>query len=171
VGRRDRLIQQVVTGIVDMQDATEALDEAAGDLLGVNPTDLRCLRLIIQQRPMSPGELAQATGRTPAAITTALDRLERAGLASRSPDPDDRRRVLAVPTDQAVHRTTLIWGPLERDGIARLATYTIDQLEFLAAFLETGNELQQRHTGRIRQLGEATSGEQSPEKQPVPGRR
>jgi DNA-binding MarR family transcriptional regulator len=116
--------------------------------------------LIIQQRPMSPGELAEATDRTPAAITTALDRLERAGLASRSPDPADRRRVLAVPTDQAVQRTTQIWGPLERDGMARLATYTVDQLEFLAAFLDAGTELQQRHTVRVRQLGEAIRGEQ-----------
>jgi DNA-binding MarR family transcriptional regulator len=43
---------------------------------------------------MPAGRLAELTGLTTGAVTTLIDRLEDAGLASREPDPADRRRVI-----------------------------------------------------------------------------
>ena len=47
---------------------------------------------------MAAGELADESGLSPGAITTVLDRIERAGYANRVADPDDRRRVLVIST-------------------------------------------------------------------------
>ena len=48
-----------------------------------------------QAAPLSPAELAERTGVTRATITGLVDTLERDGLVTRTPDPDDRR-MLAV---------------------------------------------------------------------------
>ena len=48
--------------------------------------------------PLSPGRLAAAMMLSSGGTTARLDRLERAGLVERSPDPDDRRGVLVSLT-------------------------------------------------------------------------
>lgn len=48
---------------------------------------------------MSPGDVADRLVLTPGSITSLLDTLERRGLVTRGPDPDDRRRVLVEITD------------------------------------------------------------------------
>lgn len=48
---------------------------------------------------LTPGEVAERLLLTPASITSLLDTLERRSLVTRSPDPDDRRRVLVEITD------------------------------------------------------------------------
>lgn len=80
---------------------------------------------------MAPGELAAATGRTPAAIAMAMDRLEKAGLAERVPDANDRRRLQVRPSEAAWQKIRVVWGPIGDEGIQRLASYTSQQLQFL----------------------------------------
>jgi DNA-binding MarR family transcriptional regulator len=145
------LIQEVAGLIAELQEATASVDEAAADYLNVNLTDLRCLALI-GRAPMALGELAVATGRTPAAITIAVDRLENAGLAQRDPDANDRRRLLVRPTEKASRQIQAIWGPIEDEGTRFLAGYTIQQLQLLQSFLHEGIHLQHNHTGRLQQL-------------------
>src|ERR1043165_3780837 len=43
------------------------------------------------EKPLTPAELADRTGVTRATITGLVDTLERAGLVTRTPHPDDRR--------------------------------------------------------------------------------
>jgi DNA-binding MarR family transcriptional regulator len=145
------LIHEVAGLIAELQEATESVDEAAADYLGVNLTDLRCLALI-GRAPMALGELAVATGRTPAAITIAVDRLERAGLAERIPDTNDRRRLLVRPSEMAWRQIQAIWGPIEKEGTRLLTGYTIQQLHLLQSFLHEGLQLQNKHTERLQQL-------------------
>ena len=41
---------------------TVAFDEALAERLGMNPTDLRCLELVIEDPGMTPGRLAELAG-------------------------------------------------------------------------------------------------------------
>ena len=50
-------------------------------------------------QPMSPTAIAERLFVTTASVTSLLDTLERRGLVTRSPDPDDRRKLLVAPTD------------------------------------------------------------------------
>ncbi|MGK5550101.1 MarR family transcriptional regulator [Actinomadura kijaniata] len=77
-----------------LQDATGLIDELAARHLGVNRTDLWCLSRLAARGPSTASELASAAGLTGSATTTAIDRLERAGLARRVRNAADRRRVL-----------------------------------------------------------------------------
>ena len=47
--------------------------------------------------PATPGWLAERTGLSTGAVTGVVDRLERAGYATRARDPRDRRRVIVGP--------------------------------------------------------------------------
>jgi DNA-binding MarR family transcriptional regulator len=155
------LVQEVAGLIAELQEATESVDEAAADYLKVNLTDLRCLALI-GRAPMALGELAVATGRSPAAITIAVDRLERARLAERVPDANDRRRLLVRPSEMAWRQIQAIWGPIEDEGTRLLAGYTIQQLLLLQSFLHHGIQLQHKHTERLQRLEAEETPPQSP---------
>ena len=48
---------------------------------------------------LSPTVLAQRLLVTPASVSSLVDTLERRGLVTRAPDPDDRRRVVVTITD------------------------------------------------------------------------
>jgi len=54
---------------------------------------LEVLELLQKQEPMKPSDLLPYLETTPAAITTLLDRMERAGLVERRRDEQDRRIV------------------------------------------------------------------------------
>jgi len=70
------------------------LVQGVADRLKINITDLQCLAVIASAGPMTAGQVAEATGLTTGAITGVIDRLEKAGLATRESDPGDRRRVV-----------------------------------------------------------------------------
>jgi len=56
---------------------------------------LRLLQLSGKPHTMSPTELSEIVLRSSGGMTQILDRLEKLGLVSRTPDPSDRRKVLA----------------------------------------------------------------------------
>ena len=66
----------------------------SGSVLGLNPTDVRCVDLLDQHGTMTAGALAELAGLSTGAVTFLLDRLERAGFVRRVRDLEDRRRVL-----------------------------------------------------------------------------
>src|SRR3954469_22481009 len=92
--RKRELFTELIDEVRTSQLATDRYDQAVADALGLNRTDMRCADVLDREGPVTAGRLAEATGLTSGAITTAIDRLERAGIARRRPDPGDRRRVL-----------------------------------------------------------------------------
>lgn len=75
--------------------------------VGLNPTDLEALEILIREGPLPAGRLAVATSLTTGAVTGVVDRLERKGFVRRQPDPDDRRRVIITVEDAAVSREVM----------------------------------------------------------------
>lgn len=61
---------------------------------------LNTLHRVGEPRGSKPTDLARSALITTGAMTSRLDRLERAGLIRRTPDPDDRRGVLVCLTAQ-----------------------------------------------------------------------
>jgi DNA-binding MarR family transcriptional regulator len=150
-------MERVAAAIALLQRATGAVDGAAGALLGLNPTDLRCLGQIYARGPSTAGALAAACGLSRGAMTTALDRLERAGYARRVRSEVDRRQVVVEVTPQALQLMEAIWGPIARAGMAQLAELSDQQLSFLLDFLRRGRELQETEAGRVRAMVKTTT--------------
>jgi DNA-binding MarR family transcriptional regulator len=132
--------------------ANDAFDEVAREKLGVNRTDLRCLNVIENQGPMTAGRLAELGGLTTAAVTSVLDRLERAGYARRVRGHEDRRQVTVELTPLLAERATPIWGPLGEEARATLMRMSNEQLQGLIEFYRLGIELNEKHIERVRHL-------------------
>lgn len=127
-----------------------AFDALAAERLGISRTDLGCLDIVQARGGAAPGELATASGLTTGAITGVLDRLERAGLVRREPDPGDRRRVNVVVTDEHYARSEEIWRPLMEDWQRLLAGRSASELRATTQFLRATGALGARHAQRLR---------------------
>ncbi|WP_329792402.1 MarR family transcriptional regulator [Lentzea sp. DG1S-22] len=122
-----------------LSTAVVAFHEAVGASLGVTAVDQRALAVIAGAGSVSAGELAKEIGLTPGAVTGVVDRLVRAGLASRMPDPEDRRRLVitAVPgafgdafagLGKAMAELAERYSPAEQAVIADWVANTIEVL-------------------------------------------
>jgi DNA-binding MarR family transcriptional regulator len=151
--RKRELLEAVILALREYQSATDMLDECAFARLGVNATDGRCLDVLEREGPVSAGRLAEACGLSSGAVTTAIDRLEHAGLARRTRDPEDRRRVLVEMTAEGARSCSSLYGPLGEEGSRLLAGYTVEELTLIREFLERGRALNERHADRISDAG------------------
>jgi DNA-binding MarR family transcriptional regulator len=150
---RDDLIRELVLEIRGSQTETDALDQAAADYMGINRTDLRCLDILDRSgEPITAGMLADHSGLTTGAVTTVIDRLERAGFARRRQDPADRRRVLVEATPEALLLARQLYGGLAQESATLLGRYSDDQLRLLIGFMRAGREMNRRQADRIRAL-------------------
>jgi DNA-binding MarR family transcriptional regulator len=68
---------------------------------GVPLGQLKTLSVLCHQEPRSVREFADNLGVSMATASETLDRLVELGLAQRSTDPTDRRRVIVAPTPEA----------------------------------------------------------------------
>jgi DNA-binding MarR family transcriptional regulator len=144
-------VQNVTRAVQELQDATDLIDELAARRLGINRTDLRCLSRLTARGPLTASELAAAAGLTGGAATTAMDRLEQAGLAERVRDAADRRRVLVHLTEPGERAVQEIWGPIAADAQAELLRFSAAELEVIEIFLGRALHNQARHADRLRE--------------------
>jgi DNA-binding MarR family transcriptional regulator len=83
----------------------EALQEECLEPYGLSFGDYSVLRVLRQLGPpyrLSPKNLADTVVRTSGGMTKIIDRLQRAGLVERLPDPDDRRALLVGLTRKGI---------------------------------------------------------------------
>ncbi len=114
---------------------------AMSEWAGVNPTDMECLRLLFAKTVATPSELARHTGLTSGATTAMLDRLEKAGLIERRPNPADRRGFLISPAKSASDRAAS-WFASARDAQdALLSSYSEAELKIIADVFERFTQL------------------------------
>jgi len=147
---QEQLIHEVSAEIPRWQSEVQTFDEEAARTLGQNLPDLHCLGLLVHQGPMTAGQLAEAAGRTPGAITAAIDRWEKAGYAERVRSATDRRSVLVQITAKANKAFHQIWNPIAQDGYRLLQQYSPAELALLRDFVGRCRELQIKHIMRIR---------------------
>jgi DNA-binding MarR family transcriptional regulator len=149
MSRRSELEERISREIRRSQVRTDAYDDAVATALGLNRTDYRCIDALGIEGPLTAGQLARAVGVSTAAITTAIDRLERAGYARRRRDEQDRRRVL-VELDAKVHEAAWpYFEPLQRRAEQLYAEFTEEELEVLVRFLERARD---RFDGMVDEL-------------------
>jgi DNA-binding MarR family transcriptional regulator len=109
---------------------------AVSEWAGLNGTDMECLRLLFQKGIASPSELARHTGLTSGATTAMLDRLEKAGLIERRPNPNDRRGTLIAPKESSAEKMAS-WFESARNAQNELVSgYSESELEIIADVFE-----------------------------------
>jgi DNA-binding MarR family transcriptional regulator len=131
--KREEIIQAVVEKFRELSIETIMFHQAVADVLGLHITDHKCLDLIHRFGAMPAGRLGELTGLTTGAVTGIIDRLEEAGYARRTNDPNDRRRTIVEPTRnrKLERKIEMIFIPLHERMNKLLSSYSDSELAFL----------------------------------------
>jgi DNA-binding MarR family transcriptional regulator len=148
---RRELLERLSLAIRSSQNVSEAFDEHVAAQVGINRTDLRCLDILEQRGPLTAGRLATAMHLSSGAITTLVDRLERAGFAQRRRDTEDRRRVLVELVPGRVERAFPYYEPLYHGTVRLLESHSNEEIELMIDFLEKGREMVEQELARLEQ--------------------
>jgi DNA-binding MarR family transcriptional regulator len=143
------VFEELIDEVRRSQNATDRFDQAVADALGLNRTDMRCLDVVQREGPVTAGRLAEATGLTTGAMTTALDRLERAGYARRVRDPGDRRRVLVEMTPEALKGAASFYSGHIALSERLYQRHSEAQLELLLEFVREGREFNEMQAAQL----------------------
>jgi DNA-binding MarR family transcriptional regulator len=127
--------RQVVMATQEFGIASVLFRNAIGRKLGLNITDIGCISFLFIRGTSNPTELARYTGLTSGSTTAMLDRLEKANLIKRRPNPNDRRGSLI----EIHHRSREKIGPMvagsQKAQNELLDSYSKKELKAIADFL------------------------------------
>lgn len=135
------LIDELGRAVVRFQDATQKYDEAVGEIYGLGPTERLCLSFL-WDGPKTASAIAKHIRLTPAAVTALVDRLEKRGFARRTPDANDRRKVLVEAGEQTMKITAEAYLPLRDRGAEALAKYSEAELRTVIAVMNDSLRIQ-----------------------------
>lgn len=133
---RRALVDRVDHHIRAMAAQTVVTSQIVAGHFGLHTTDLRVLDLIFMRGQVSAGELASATGLTTGSVTALIDRLEKAGYVERHRDPTDRRKVWVRSRPDAIEPIVAVFAPSQIRLFELWSTFSENQLETIANFLE-----------------------------------
>jgi DNA-binding MarR family transcriptional regulator len=150
---RSELLENLLRAGRQLSAATIMFHQTVADRLGLNPTDHKCVDLLLLKGPMTAGELAESTGLTTGAITGAVDRLENAGFVRREDDPDDRRRVIVRVVPRRVGEISRLFESLAAATAELSLRYKDDQLVTILDFMTHSQEVLHQATLKLREEG------------------
>jgi DNA-binding MarR family transcriptional regulator len=150
------LLQALEEQTRELSTRTVIFHHFIGERLGLNPTDHKCLDVIIRaETPMTATQLAEETGLSTGTITGVMDRLEKAGYVRRKRDPNDRRLIYIKPLlDKAMIKMGPIFDPVKRATMNLYSNYTDEELNLILDFITNCNRMSQKLTAEIKTKSE-----------------
>ncbi|MGB6688815.1 MAG: MarR family transcriptional regulator [Terracidiphilus sp.] len=142
--RRELLEREFSTAVV-------AFHQSIAASLGLNAAEWKCLG-VLEAGTMTAGRLAELSGFTTGAITAIVDRLERASLVRREPNPADRRSVLIRPVRLASvkRRVAPIFASLRAAMAAVADSFQPDELAAIQSYFSQAIQVLRAETGKLR---------------------
>ena len=147
--RKQDLVMHVIRGAREYSVGTVLFHRAVGKRLGINVTDVKCLDIIMLKGSATPSELAHHTGLSTGAITTMIDRLERAKLLERHPHSSDRRGTILVLSHQAMRKLPTLFESLANAMQVLLSSYSERDLGVLHDFFSKVAVLWEEERGKL----------------------
>lgn len=145
-----------------LSTATVLYHAAIAEQVGVGATDMKCYSILRQSEPLTAGDLAERASLTSGAITGVIDRLEKAGLVRRAPDPHDRRRVVVELLHEPERERAInqLYVPLGQAITGLLLSYSEAERDKIGDFLAQATAILEAETRRLRlQTEEKTAGQ------------
>jgi DNA-binding MarR family transcriptional regulator len=130
------LKKRALTAVAEYGAHLTLFRNAMNESLGFNNTDMECLRLLFQKGTATPSELARHTGLTSGATTAMLDRLEKADLIERRPNPNDRRGTLVAPTKSSNEKAASWFEAARKAQDELISSYSEMELEIISDVFE-----------------------------------
>jgi DNA-binding MarR family transcriptional regulator len=125
--------------------------QAISNLAGVSVTDLKCMDYIDRGgEDVTAGDLARTTGLTTGAITAAIDRLEKAGLARRERSATDRRKVfIRLCESPVMMKLYPFYEALGNESLEIVKRYSTAELETILDFCQRSIDMMRRQTEAV----------------------
>lgn len=146
---RSALIAQLASLGEQESTGTALFHQAAAAFYGVGVVDMKALSILLTEGPQSAGSLGAALGLTSGAVTGLVDRLIAHRMATRSPDPADRRRSI-ISADPAVLDGDNIYLAIGAAFSALHSGYATEELEFLVRYLTASIEITRQETAALK---------------------
>lgn len=140
----------VADGLRLFSTAAVLFHQALAERLGLGPTDLQCLDLLLERGTATASELAALTGLTSGALTGVVSRLEAAGFIERTADPSDGRRQTLQPHAACLDALDSAFAPLHAELHGMLAAQSAAERRGIGAFLADMTALLYRHLALLR---------------------
>jgi DNA-binding MarR family transcriptional regulator len=148
-GRREALIDQMQF-LGEMASTETALfHQAAAAKCGLGITDLKTVSILLQEGPMTAGQIAERLSLTTGAVTNVMDRLERAGLVKRDRDANDRRKVIVVVNRGKLATVDDVYRSMGEAFAKLLQTYSTEELAFLVQYFQASIELTKQEIAKL----------------------
>ena len=149
---RAQLLERLERAVREGSAHAVIFSHAVAEKAGMNSTDMECLDLLSLWGPLPAGRLSELTRLTTGAMTTLIDRLEKAGFVRREADPGDRRKVIVRPLQEAGGpELEPLFGYMQQAMLGLFARYTEQELLLLLDFATGANAIAQQATARLRQ--------------------
>jgi len=150
---RASLIQSIGRNVSRFQDASNAFDDVAAEILALDRRDLSCMTMLLFGGAATADELARALHLQRGIVTTTLERLQLAGYARFESGNSGRIEL----TEHARTWIERIWSPLRADGRRLLDVYPVQQLTILARFMAQACDVLEGQTTQLRTWLESPS--------------
>jgi DNA-binding MarR family transcriptional regulator len=155
VSDRGSLVARLEGALRETSAQTVLFSHAVADRVGINPTDLETLDILVRTGPMTAGRLAELTGLTTGAITGLVDRLASRGYARREPHPSDRRSILVRPLIENAERDLAVsYAAMSKAMDELISRYSDEELAVIADFMTRAAAVTTEQIAKVR--GEAT---------------
>jgi DNA-binding MarR family transcriptional regulator len=129
---------------------TALFHQAAAAKLGLGITDLKTVSTLLQEGPMTAGQLAKRLNLTTGAVSNVIDRLEQGKFAKRTQDTKDGRKVIVTVNKEKLSSTNNVYRSMGEAFEKLLETYSIEELEFLAKFYNSTIKLTKLEIAKLK---------------------
>jgi MarR family transcriptional regulator, organic hydroperoxide resistance regulator len=147
--RRD-LMNQMQSLAQTASTETALFHQAAAAKLGLGITDLKTISTLLQEGPMTAGQIAKRLNLTTGAVSNVIDRLEQGKFANRTPDTKDRRKVIVTFDQEKLSSTNHVYRSMGEAFEKLLETYSIEELEFLVRFYDSTIDLTKLEIAKLK---------------------
>ncbi len=145
------MVVRLIAAARSSENASDFFGEAIVQLLGCNRTDARCSDIIQRYGKVTAGELAKRANLTTGAVTTVIDRLEKAGIARRVRDKTDRRKVYVELSDFTNTINEILFDRVGEVYGKAMGNVSCDELRIISQYLEFSQRLNSQYAQILQQ--------------------
>jgi DNA-binding MarR family transcriptional regulator len=147
--RRD-LMNQMQSLAQTVSTETALFHQSAAAKLGLGITELKTVSTLLQEGPMTAGQIAERLNLTTGAVSNVIDRLEQGKFAYRTPDTKDRRKVIVTVNQEKLSTTNNVYRSMGEGFEKMLESYAIEELELLVRFYNSVIELTKLEIAKLK---------------------
>ena len=146
---KDAIVYGLMTATRRLTRSSLMLQYAIAEKMNLNPTDAECIDFLIEMGPSTAGDLAKVTRLTTGAITSVIDRLQKAGFVKRENDPHDRRKVIITFIPKKHGKAKQYYAAMAKDVYELFSDYTESKLKLLIQHSDALTAIFQKHAEKV----------------------